>query len=296
MKEFSFSKYIAEVITGPNNQHASITINGRTGSGKSNAGLVLANNIAEHVAKIKGGAREDYFNINHVAIITNEEILSVMEINKKYSVIIIDDAGVGMGARNWQKEENKLLNNILMTMRTDNTCLIVTVPNSFMIDKIPRNLSHWFIEMESANFKKGFTTAKVFQVRQQPRSGKIYYQYPKIKGARVIRTVFKRAPDDVVNPYEIKRTAIAAKLKEESMEDYVQLIAKIKDDKNPDKPIKPTRHQLQKQESINKTIDAMEYIKTNPGMTVLTACRKAEVAPSTYNRYKDEVNCDGIVA
>jgi nucleoside-triphosphatase THEP1 len=251
MKEFSFSKYIAEVITGPNNQHASITINGRTGSGKSNAGLVLANNIAEHVAKIKGGAREDYFNINHVAIITNEEILSVMEINKKYSVIIIDDAGVGMGARNWQKEENKLLNNILMTMRTDNTCLIVTVPNSFMIDKIPRNLSHWFIEMESANFKKGFTTAKVFQVRQQPRSGKIYYQYPKIKGARVIRTVFKRAPDDVVNPYEVKRTAIAAQLKEASMEDYQQLIAKIQGEKNPE-PTEP---------KITKTARAKEFIR-----------------------------------
>ena len=234
MKEFSFSKHIAEIITGPHNQHVSATINGRTGSGKSNAALRLGSNIAQEVARIKGGDPHDYFNINHVAIITNEEILTVMEINKRYAVIIVDDAGVGMGSRNWQKEENKLLNNILMTMRTDNTCLIVTVPNSFMIDKIPRNLSHWFLEMESANFKKGFTTAKIFKVRQQPRSGKIYHMYPHFYGMKVTRTIFKRAPDDIIIPYETKRTAIATQLKADSMEDYQALITKIKEEKTPE--------------------------------------------------------------
>lgn len=246
--DFSFSKHIAEIITGPYNQHVSMTINGSTGSGKSNAALVLAHNISKHVAKIKGGNPEDYFNINHVAVITNEEILAVMNINKQYCIIIVDDAGVGMGSRNWQKEENKLLNDILMTMRTDNTCLIVTVPNSFMIDKIPRNLSHWFIEMECANFKKGFTTAKLFKISQQPRSGKIYHQYPIIHGEKIIRTVFTRAPDIITIPYEMKRTKIAKQLKDQSMEAYQKLINKI----NGDKKIKEPR--------ITKTDKAKEFI------------------------------------
>lgn len=273
MKEFSFSKHIAEIITGPHNQHVSATINGRTGSGKSNAALRLGSNIAQEVARIKGGNPHDYFNINHVAIITSEEILTVMEINKRYAVIIVDDAGVGMGSRNWQKEENKLLNNILMTMRTDNTCLIVTVPNSFMIDKIPRNLSHWFLEMESANFKKGFTTAKIFQVRQQPRSGKIYHMYPHFHGVKVTRTIFKRAPDDIIIPYETKRTAIATQLKAESMEDYQALITKIKEDKNPElkepKISKKARIlELVRDVHAGVYVDLKAAVATEPGISI----------------------------
>jgi len=285
-KDFSFSRHIAEIITGPDNQHVSITINGRTGSGKSNAAMRLASNVSRYVAEIKGGKQEDYFNINHVAIITNEEILKVMEVNKKYAEIIVDDAGVGMGSRNWQKEENKLLNNILMTMRTDNTCLIVTVPSSFMIDKIPRNLSHWFLEMESANFKKGFTTAKIFQVKQQPRSGKIYHMYPIIHGKKITRVAFKRAPDDVIIPYELRRTAIATQLKAESMEDYQRLIEKIKADKNPES-VEPTVTKTERAKEFIRDFKAGVYSNADSMKEALSMYNKENKYDIRYSMVKD---------
>lgn len=271
---------------------------GHTGSGKSNANLRLGYNVACEVAKIKGGKWQDYFNIDHIAIITREEIMRVMKVNRKYSVILLDDIGVGMGARNWNKEENKLLNEIIQTFRTDNTCLLLTLPDTFMLDKIPRHLSHWFCEMDTSIFEKNVSVAKVFELLNQPRTGKMFYKYHRSMGReKSVRTVFRIAPDEIRIPYEEKRARIAKELKVDRMEAYQKLMDKYEAEKNGDVIL--SKKDLKKQDSINKSILVLNLIKEEQSkgntITQAKACGKIGIAPSTFREYKHDLDTEGVL-
>ena len=296
---FSLSRHFAETITSKFNQHVSMVTVGHTGSGKSNANLRLGYNVACEVAKIKGGTWHDYFNIDHIAVITREEIMRVMQVNRKYSVILLDDIGVGMSARNWNKEENKLLNEIIQTFRTDNTCLLLTLPDTFMLDKIPRHLSHWFCEMDSSIFEKNVSIAKVFELHNQPRSGKMFYKYPRTVGhAKSIRTIFRIAPDEIRIPYEEKRTQIAKELKDDRMEAYQQLMDKYEAEKNGEVVLSP--RDIKKQQSINKSIQVLELIKDKQSqgikMTQGKACGEIGISTRTFSLHKYNLDTEGILS
>ena len=295
---FSLSRHFAETITSKFNQHVSMVTVGHTGSGKSNANLRLGYNVACEVAKIKGGTWHDYFNIDHIAVITREEIMRVMQVNRKYSVILLDDIGVGMSARNWNKEENKLLNEIIQTFRTDNTCLLLTLPDTFMLDKIPRHLSHWFCEMDTSIFEKNVSIAKVFELFNQPRSGKMFYKYPRTAGhAKSIRTVFRIAPDEIRIPYEEKRTQIAKELKDDRMEAYQKLMDQYEAEKNGEVVL--SKKELKKQDSINKSIQVLEFIKDKQSqgikITQAKACAEFGIHPNTFNNYKHDLDTGGVL-
>lgn len=223
--QFSLSQHIADTITSPYNQHVSIICVGNTGQGKSNAMIRLAYNIANDVARIKGGHWSKYFSVDNIAVITQDEILRVMEIQQKYAVILLDDISVGYSARSWQKKENKVMNDIITTFRTDNTCLIMTLPNDFMVDKIARNLNHMFIELEMAIFKRKVTFGKVFELSRHSRQNKTYYQYPVFNGHKSVRVGFRLPPKEIRDQYELKRHAIALELKENSLSDYEEMMA-----------------------------------------------------------------------
>ena len=296
---FSLSKHFAKVITSPYNAHVSMTTTGKTGSGKSNANLSLAYNISVEVAKIKGGKPSDYFNINHVAIITRDEIMRVMMINKRFSIIMLDDVGaVGLSARGWQKEENQITNEILQTMRTDNTCVLHTLPAEFMLDKIPRNLSHWVTFMETSIFEKGISIGKTMEIVHKPQLGKIFRQYHREGGAKILRTVFRLPPDEIRIPYEEKRTRIAKQLKDDRMQDYQRLIDKINAEK--DGSGKQSKQDLKKQDSINKTMEVIELIKSGQSsgkkISQATACREIGIPLNTFNYHKVAVDTDGILS
>lgn len=215
----SFSDMLVAKTTSKYNQHVTTMTVGKTGSGKSNANLSIGYTYACKVADIMGGEWEDYFNLDHIGIITREEIFKVMQINTKYAYLMLDDIGVGWNARKWQDDFNNILNDILQTFRTDNTALSLTLPNSFLIDKVPRSLIHYFIEMDIPVFDKGFTIAKVFEVVMKPRQNKVYMMYPRAK-EKYVRYAFPKAPDAITVPYEERRIQIAKDLKDQRLDDF----------------------------------------------------------------------------
>lgn len=214
------SNIFAMRMTSEFNQHITGLMVGRTGAGKSSFIIRLGYDTAIRVAEKMGGEWEDYFNIDNIGIITREEIYRVMNISKKYSFLMLDDIGVGWNARKWQDDFNNILNDILQTFRTDNTALTLTLPDSFLIDKVPRSLVHYFMEMDLSIFEKGVTTAKVLEVVRKPRSGKIFHQYPQYHGKKYVRYVAKQAPAELMEAYEEKRNQIARDLKAERLEDF----------------------------------------------------------------------------
>ena len=215
----SFSDMLVDRTTSKYNQHVTTMTVGKTGSGKSNMNLAVGYAYACKVANKMGGEWQDYFNLDNIGIITREEIYRVMMIEKKYSYLMLDDIGVGWNARKWQDDFNNILNDILQTFRTDNTALAVTLPDSFLIDKVPRSMVHFFIEMDMPLFDKGMTIAKIFETVRKPRQGKTYFQYPRGE-TKFVRYAFPLAPKEITEPYEEKRRQISKDLKSERLEDF----------------------------------------------------------------------------
>ena len=213
----SYSRQIAETITSEFNQSYSLLMQGRTGGGKSFAALRIAYNVSVEVAKIVGGKPQDYFSIDSVAIITMQEIKRVLGSMKRYGIYIADDIGVGLNARKWQSQINLAFNDIFSTFRTENSFLICTVPDSFLMDKVPRRLVHAMAESEMSVFEKNITIFKLFEIKQKPRQEKTFFVYPRHAGKQYVRLAVRKPPQELIEPYEKKRREIARLLKEEKL-------------------------------------------------------------------------------
>lgn len=198
----SLSGLFAKTITGPYNQHVVAMLVGMAGSGKSMAAMNLSLATAEKVAARVGGESEDYFNMHdNLGIINRCEIERVLEKPRKYNVLWLDDIGVGWNARKFRQEFNMYLNDILQTFRPNNNLLLLSLQSTFLIDKVPRSLIHYLIEMDMKLFSKGMTIAKVFEVKLKHRSGKIHYEYP-VNVLKFPRYIFELPDKKLVEEYE----------------------------------------------------------------------------------------------
>jgi hypothetical protein len=166
--------YFVDIVTSKYDQDVSLLLVGNKGGGKSRTGLSLCYYAACELAERKGGEWEDYFDpIENMAIISPHRASEVMSIKRKYAVKNYDDIGIGWGARRWQKNENIEKGEVFQISRIDNQLQVFSVPNQFLLDKIPRSLVSHYAEMDQQFFDYGFTTIKLFKPTTLFREGKI---------------------------------------------------------------------------------------------------------------------------
>ena len=207
--DFDLCKEIAQKITSKYNQHDTAIIVGDKGSGKSWAAIRIAYEVSVEVAKIKGGKPDDYFTFENIAIITKDEVLRVLKTRmNQYSVVIFDDIGVGWSNRDFATKFNKVMNGIYQTFRTRNVFLIMTVPDPTYIDKLPRLMLHYQMEVVDSYFHKGFVEVKVKESKKIIHMNKNIYPYVTRNGSRYPRHVILTAPDHLTTPYEIARKKV----------------------------------------------------------------------------------------
>lgn len=121
---------------------------GERGQGKSYAALRTAEVL------------DPTFSIDRVVFNTKDlfRLIKQMEGEKgslKGKVILYDEAGVGMGNRDWQKENNKLMNYFLQQCRTFQLVMIYTTPNLSFVDKQARVMGGVVVKF-SAKLGRGF--------------------------------------------------------------------------------------------------------------------------------------------
>lgn len=221
---------IAKRITSRFNQHLTIIMVGNTGTGKSWAAIDLAHKTAIEVAKIKLGRNvtstswQKYFNLDHMAIITLDRVTNLLQHMIPNGIYILDDIGVGYSNRDFMKDKNKKMNQIIQTFRTDNTCVIYTVPSKGLIDKVPRELVEWYFEFDRSeqDFKAGLNACKFLDITTLKREGRQLFMYDLIIGAdgadQFVRHVAEKPPDLLTVPYEKLRAEIALELRKENAE------------------------------------------------------------------------------
>ena len=220
---------IARTITSKYNQHITLLIVGQPGSGKSWAAIDLAYQTAYAVSRIVDGKNAPfetwwkYFNLDHMAIVTLDRVTNLLKHIRQYGIYILDDIGVGYSARDFQKSKNKKMNEIIQTFRTDNTAVIYTVPDRFLIDKVPRSLVDRYMEFEKS--EQLFSTDsefesvnayKYFHITSTKRDQKQFFTYMKDFDAgtnQYVRHIATKPPERLIREYDKIRADVARELR-----------------------------------------------------------------------------------
>ena len=281
----TMGKFFGDVITSTHNQHALINLIGKTGMGKSNAAMSIGIETAKYIAQKMGGKPEDYFNIDNVAIMKLDSIIPIIEDlnNKRYNIIILDDIGASYSARDFQKSINKNINKIFQTFRDTNTLVILTMPDTFLIDKVARKLAHFQIEITEKRHDQGVSIGKLVQMVEQYRgSGKTHYHFIVDKnGVKYPRVVFKRVYAEIANQYEAKREEIRKAMMQKSIDDIRK--CESGEDEKEAKAI----NDLPAYQKYAAEIDT--ELTMNPGVSIRALAEKFGLTKDTADRAKKYV-------
>jgi hypothetical protein len=195
------------------NKHFMGVLVGREGMGKSHSALSIASTVDPSF-----GAEDVFFD--------PEELLRAFQSNSYQpgDVVILDEAGVGLGSRSWYEKEQVLLNQTLQTVRDDNMGVLFTLPRLTELDSQTRGRLHAFIEVTALEPDE-YALAKWKQVvpARDERSD-IFYPYPSVpvngKQHRVERVRINPPAGDVAEAYEAKKEAFKDELFEEAIGAY----------------------------------------------------------------------------
>ena len=207
----------ASTITGPYKQDIAMVLQGQKGSGKSYASLRIAYNTARRVAEIRDGDWREwprYFSMENVAIIDPDRASSIIAHAKPYNIYIFDDIGVGWNSRAFASKENRDKNDIFQINRVAQTVQILSMPNQFLLDKVPRMLCNYLAEMDSTNFSKGLSTMKVFRAKTVFRLDnlRINPHLVATTGEKIVKHVIVRPPKFLAEQYDKIRQETTQKI------------------------------------------------------------------------------------
>jgi len=196
------------------NQHFMAAIVGREGTGKSHSALTLSRLVDPSFT-----AEDVYFD--------PQDLLRAFDSDAygRGDMIVLDEAGVGLGNRSWYDKEQILLNQTLQTVRDDNMGVIFTLPRLEELDSQTIGRLHAFVEMMNVYPDEGWaeTKWKNINLTRDGRS-KEFKKYTRLNvngmQKRVTRCAIAPPPEDLVAAYEARKEAFKAELYEEAIGAY----------------------------------------------------------------------------
>ncbi|MDP3066565.1 MAG: ATP-binding protein, partial [Methanobacteriaceae archaeon] len=231
-----FCKEIVKRILSGYKQNVNVLITGSLGVGKSSTALRIAIICSELIAEREGGKREDFFDINeNMGIMNIEEVIKVYEkmSKTKHSVFIIDDASPIISSRKSFDKNNLAQNDMMITQRPNENIVIYTVPQKFLLDKVPRSLSGYIIYMKKSYFQYGYTSADIRKIDFLPHMKEPIYPFlQNHKGEKIKLHFFKNPEEYYIEIYNERRRIAQDALAAKSIETML---------KKPDNEIPKTR-------------------------------------------------------
>ena len=221
------------------NEHFMGVIVGREGSGKSLTGIKL------------GEVNDPTFEawrvmFNPVSFLKQlQEWKNNNETQGK--MVVIDEAGVGVGVRTWYDKDQIMLNQVLQIIRDENMGVIFTLPRLSELDSQTKGRLHAYMEMmdmDAGNW------ARLKYLEWDPtRDGrnKIYREYPKLTVNGYQREIkrLKIGPpsQEIVAKYEDRKT-------EFQNEQYQKAIDEMEEDVDDEKSVKEIAMDIVEQQEV----------------------------------------------
>lgn len=196
------------------NEHFMAAIVGREGHGKSLSAISMARMV------------DPEFDADSV-FFDPQNLIETFDSSDygRGNMIILDEAGVGMGNRSWYEKEQILLNQVLQIVRDENMGVLFTLPRLEELDSQTEGRLHALIEMVEVADDGSHASAKWKNVSMtRDGRGKEYKKYPRfrINGAkRKIRQIgIGPPPESIEEAYEQQKSEFQQQLYEEAMEAY----------------------------------------------------------------------------
>lgn len=189
------------------NRNANLVFVGDTGSGKSYSSISLAEKI------------DPNFSADRIVFTTLDFLKLVNSNLSPGSVIIFDDAGLGIPAREWQATSAKIFGKLFQGFRYKNLVTMITVPNIAFIERQSRMLMHLYLEAtDTQGIMKPFRP--FFPFRGDDRLG---FKYPTMeRGGREIKikaSVYDLPSQQIIQAYEQKKMDYMEKTNREFQEE-----------------------------------------------------------------------------
>lgn len=185
------------------NEHFMGVIVGREGKGKSHTGI----KIAETVDPSFDAERVLFDPVDFLERL--QEWRASGETRGK--MVVIDEAGVGVGVRTWYDEDQIALNQTLQIIRDENMGVIFTLPRLEELDSQTRGRLHAFIEVMAKKPDDWVTLKWLEWDPTRDGRNKIYREYPEMTVDGHRRTIkrLKITPPSsgIVEAYEERKDA-----------------------------------------------------------------------------------------
>jgi hypothetical protein len=164
-------------------------------------------------------------------------------------MIVVDEAGVGIGSRSWYDKDQIQLNKVLQVIRSENMGMLFTLPRLSELDSQTRGRLRAMIKMDDMKPGKYADVKYLRWFPARDERSKVYRKYPIVgKGSRakkVRRLRFGPPSEELVEGYESRKDAFQTKL-------YADTTDQISDDEDAN-PLKDIANEI-----IEDSID--EYI------------------------------------
>ena len=161
-----FIEMVVDKTLGDSTQDYRITLDGEPGMGKSYTSTYFGARYGIECAERKGGDPHDYFSLETCALLQDTEgVTRLMDEAPKYSCVIIDDAGIAAGNRDFLTQQNKNMSAILQTCRTKRWFLIYNMPNRRHVDLQIRELVYSKAHIHFSCHDHGFNIVKLNRER-----------------------------------------------------------------------------------------------------------------------------------
>jgi hypothetical protein len=244
------------------NEHFMGVIVGREGSGKSLTGIKI------------GEVADPTFEAWRVMFDPASFLKQLQEWKENNEtqgkIVIIDEAGVGVGVRTWYDKDQIMLNQVLQIIRDENMGVIFTLPRLSELDSQTKGRLHGYMEMTDMD---AGNWAELKYLNWDPtRDGrnKIYREYPEMRVNGHQRTIkrLKIGPpsDEIVEPYEERKATF-------QNEQYQDAIEEMEDDVDDEMSVKDvameiadgeiakyvSRHSQNKTPYINQNLIRADY-------------------------------------
>lgn len=196
------------------NQHFMGAIVGREGTGKSHSALRLSRTVDPSFTA------DDVF-------FQPQELLEAFDSDAygQGDMIVLDEAGVGLGNRSWYDKEQILLNQTLQTVRDDNMGVIFTLPRLEELDSQTIGRLHAFVEMLDVHPNEGWASAKWKNISlTRDGRGEDFKKYTRLNvngvKKRITRFAISAPPEELVEAYEKRKESFKNELYEEAIAAY----------------------------------------------------------------------------
>jgi hypothetical protein len=192
-------------------------ITGETGSGKS----WTAAKIGEDLSTMTNRP----FSSKNI-VFEVDDLLEFIQNSKPRSVIVLDEAGVELAAREFMSQRNRSMGKVFQVFRYKQLALIWTLPDLSMIDIQIRKLIHSFIETQPIDYAREKTRVKWFNIYIDRWTGEITRQFPRVRinGVTYVARGFSfgKPNMEIIKQYENNKEIFFDKLLKDARNDIAQ--------------------------------------------------------------------------